>query len=108
MPARPAGDPDEYKEQLSEYQNMGKGVSYSLDKNVALTFAFRSRNKLLTLAPEGTNVRAVVGKYLIKKKDIFAYANGRSEREIVVISNSENTIKTEGPGRTGNWSLVKT
>ncbi|MBT5924136.1 hypothetical protein HOH30_00245 [Candidatus Woesearchaeota archaeon] len=86
--------PDEYKEQLSEYQNMGKGVSYSLDKNVALTFAFRSRNKLLTLAPEGTNVRAVVGKYLIKKKDIFAYANGRSEREIVVISNSENTIKT--------------
>jgi len=82
----------DYQKRLNGFQHMGKGVSYSLDKNVALTFAFRNRNHLLRIAPEKTKIRAVVGKYFIRKEDIFSYTNNRSEREIIVTSNNSKTL----------------
>ena len=83
---------EDYQKRLNGFQHMGKGISYSLDKNVALTFAFRNRNHLIRLAPEGTEIRAVVGKYFIRKDDIFSYTNNRSEREIIVTSNNSKTL----------------
>jgi hypothetical protein len=78
-------------EQLFYYnlaQYTGRGVSYSFDKNVALAFAFRSMDALRHCSRD-KRVRACVGKFKVHKKDIFAFDNSRSEREIVVRSFDE-------------------
>ena len=68
-------------------QHAGRGVSYSFDKKVALAFAFRTMKAMRYVTPSDEIIRACVGKYHIQKKDIFAYTDTRSEREVLVKSN---------------------
>jgi len=76
--------------QLQFYKNSqhtGRGVSYSFDKKVALAFAFRTMKAMRpAMVNVDENIRACVGKFHILKKDIFAYTDNRSEREILVKS----------------------
>ena len=80
---------NEVKDFYNQSQYAGRGVSYTFDKNIALTFAFRTMNEMRFLAPHDIKLRACVAEYVVKKEDIFAYCNGRSEREIIVNSVDE-------------------
>jgi len=76
---------------LKRSQGLGRGISFSLDKHTAMAFAFRSLNFITHNSNDeevkDNGYRAVVGQYLIKKTDIFAYNNNRTEREVLLISN---------------------
>jgi len=84
-------EPDEIKEIFHKSQNVGRGVSFTLDKYTALTFACRFKNEMKGRYSNDKgeypkSVRCAVGKYSIKKKDIFVYDNSRKEREILLVS----------------------
>jgi hypothetical protein len=54
-----------------------KGYSYTLDKNIAENFSLRFSDKDLYVP----NIKEI----LVKKEDVFAYINGRKEKEIIYL-----------------------
>lgn len=75
-------------------QNEGFGISYTLDKFVALYFAFHAERSLQKINKHHDKVRCCVGQYQIRTSDIFTYTDARHEREIT-LRQYERKTKTD-------------